>query len=128
MGIYIGVVGIQHGDEGKAAEVGDLTVYALERLDGELWTGRFNGGPNAGHTLWLPDYGEIKFHLTPAGIAFKGVSRAAVLSGVYVNPELFINEVTGIKKKFGDIYPMAACLLAGTRPQSSLFTLTRSAA
>ena len=48
------------GDGGKGKVVDALAEKAQLIV-------RFNGGPNAGHTV-NNEYGEFKFHLIPAGI------------------------------------------------------------
>lgn len=57
------VVGLQHGDEGKGKVVADL----IKRNDYDCCV-RFNGGPNAGHTLYLENGQKIVTHHIPSGI------------------------------------------------------------
>ena len=60
------VIGLQYGDEGKgkiAAGIANQVYYDL--------TARYNGGPNAGHTINLEDGKQLKLHQLPSGIAYK---------------------------------------------------------
>ena len=54
------VVGLQWGDEGK----GRVIDYLAEEADIVI---RYQGGANAGHTVWVEDERYI-FHLVPSGI------------------------------------------------------------
>lgn len=56
------IIGLQYGDEGK----GKITDYFAQKAD---WVIRFNGGSNAGHTLWV-DGKKIVTHSVPSGILF----------------------------------------------------------
>lgn len=56
------VVGLQHGDEGK----GKVVKYLIENGNYE-WCVRFNGGPNAGHTIYH-NGNKIITHQVPTGI------------------------------------------------------------
>jgi len=56
------VVGLQYGDEGK----GKVVSAVQDKFDAFV---RFNGGPNAGHTVVHNDR-VYKFHHLPSGAAF----------------------------------------------------------
>ena len=56
------VVGLQHGDEGKGKVVADLI-----KNNSYDYCVRFNGGPNAGHTLYLNNVKIVTHHI-PSGI------------------------------------------------------------
>lgn len=56
------VQGLQRGDEGKGRFV-DMLASEHEIV------ARYNGGPNAGHTVILPDDTEFDLHGIPSGIA-----------------------------------------------------------
>lgn len=60
------VVGLQHGDEGK----GKVTYHLLKH--GKYsYSIRYNGGPNAGHTIKDKDKdSEIVLHQVPCGVLF----------------------------------------------------------
>ena len=78
------VVGAQWGDEGKAGIV-DL-------LSGDAdWVVRFQGGPNAGHTVVVA--GEVfKLHLIPSGMV-RPEPRCMIGQGVVVDLEVLFSEV-----------------------------------
>ena len=58
------VVGLQLGDEGK----GKLTAHSLRERN-YTKSIRFNGGPNAGHTIWV-DGVKYETHGLPSGVLF----------------------------------------------------------
>lgn len=58
------VVGIQHGDEGK----GKVSNCLCKDNDYDLCV-RFNGGPNAGHTIYVNET-KIVLHQIPIGIIY----------------------------------------------------------
>ncbi len=78
------VVGAQWGDEGK----GKITDFLAG--DAEMVV-RYQGGPNAGHTVWVNDQ-QYKLHLVPSGILYPG--KACVIgNGVVVDPEVLVAEL-----------------------------------
>lgn len=78
------VVGAQWGDEGKGRIVDVLARRAHA-------VARFQGGPNAGHTVFI---GNEKFilHLTPMGI-LNPHTLCCIGLGVLVNPHVVIEEI-----------------------------------
>lgn len=78
------VVGAQWGDEGKAGIV-DLMAA------GAAWVVRFQGGPNAGHTVVVGEE-TFKLHLVPSGIVRPEV-RCLVGQGVVVDLDTFYSEI-----------------------------------
>ena len=74
------IIGLQYGDEGK----GKITDYFAQKAD---WVIRFNGGSNAGHTLWV-DGKKIVTHSVPSGILFPKcknfIGAACVLSLIHI--------------------------------------------
>ena len=83
------LLGLQWGDEGKGKIVDVLTAkYDI--------IARFQGGPNAGHTL---EFNNIKhvLHTIPSGIFHKNVINL-IGNGVVIDPVIFKNEIDGIKK------------------------------
>ena len=83
------LLGLQWGDEGKGKIVDVLTSkYDI--------IARFQGGPNAGHTL---EFNGIKhvLHTIPSGIFHKGVINL-IGNGVVIDPVIFQNEIMGIKR------------------------------
>lgn len=78
------LLGLQWGDEGKGKVVDVLTP----RYD---IISRFQGGPNAGHTL---EFEGKKFvlHTIPSGI-FQGGKKNIIGNGVVLNPAIFKKEI-----------------------------------
>ncbi|KAF1853133.1 hypothetical protein Lal_00009493 [Lupinus albus] len=89
MSTYV-VVGLQYGDEGK----GKITDVLSAKSD---YVVRFQGGDNAGHTVYV---GEEKFvlHLLPSGV-LQCKGKCIIANGVVVNPKSFIKEVNQIESK-----------------------------
>jgi adenylosuccinate synthase len=83
------VVGAQWGDEGKGKVVDIYTEFADNVV-------RYQGGNNAGHTLVVGDE-KIILHLIPSGILHAG-KRCIIGNGVVLDPEVFLKEVTNLKK------------------------------
>ncbi|GMA70492.1 adenylosuccinate synthetase [Leuconostoc litchii] len=84
------VVGSQWGDEGK----GKIVDFFAEHADAVV---RYQGGNNAGHTIW---HGDTKFELSalPSGIVTKG--QLAVLgNGVVINPEALLAEIKEVESQ-----------------------------
>ncbi len=89
------LLGLQWGDEGKGKIVDVLTSkYDI--------IARFQGGPNAGHTL---EFDGIKHVLRtiPSGIFHKD-SINIIGNGVVIDPVVFIKEIEGLEKFNIDIY------------------------
>ncbi|MEI6274405.1 MAG: adenylosuccinate synthase [Prolixibacteraceae bacterium] len=82
------LLGLQWGDEGKGKVVDVLTP----RYD--VIT-RFQGGPNAGHTL---EFNNIKhvLHTIPSGI-FRGDKMNVIGNGVVIDPSIFKKEIESLK-------------------------------
>lgn len=89
MGYVDVLLGLQWGDEGKGKIVDVLTP----RYD---MVARFQGGPNAGHTL---EFGGEKYILRsiPSGI-FQGNKTNLIGNGVVLDPVLFREEVESLSK------------------------------
>jgi len=90
------LVGIQWGDEGKAkiidhlAETADLVV-------------RFQGGNNAGHTIWVKDQKTV-LHLIPSGILHPQTINV-VGNGVVFDMNVFLQEAESLLAKGVDASP-----------------------
>ncbi len=83
------LLGLQWGDEGKGKIVDVLTLnYDI--------IARFQGGPNAGHTLEFDGIKHV-LHTIPSGIFHKGVINL-IGNGVVIDPVIFQNEIIGIEK------------------------------
>jgi adenylosuccinate synthase len=85
MGKNVVVIGTQWGDEGKGKLVDLLTEQAAAVV-------RFQGGHNAGHTLWVNGEKTV-LHLIPSGVLHDGV-QCLIGNGVVLCPEALIKEMT----------------------------------
>ncbi|RLD75583.1 MAG: adenylosuccinate synthase, partial [Bacteroidetes bacterium] len=86
------LLGLQWGDEGKGKIVDVLSPeYNI--------IARFQGGPNAGHSLEFGDFKHV-LHSIPSGI-FRDNTINVIGNGVVLDPVIFMNEVSKIK----DIMP-----------------------
>ena len=84
------LLGLQWGDEGKGKIVDMLTP------DYDV-IARFNGGPNAGHTI---EFGGMKhvLHIIPSGIFHKQKINL-IGNGVLIEPRIFQTEIEGLSAK-----------------------------
>ena len=83
------LLGLQWGDEGKGKIVDVLTrQYDL--------IARFQGGPNAGHTLEFEGHKHV-LHTIPSGI-FHSEAMNVVGNGVVIDPVIFCREIEELKK------------------------------
>jgi adenylosuccinate synthase len=78
------VIGTQWGDEGK----GKIVDWLAESVQGVV---RFQGGHNAGHTLWINGKKTI-LRLIPSGIMYPGVT-CFIGNGVVLSPEALLKEI-----------------------------------
>jgi len=86
------LLGLQWGDEGKGKVVDVLTP----RYD---VIARFQGGPNAGHTLEFEGTKHV-LHTIPSGIFHDGKSNV-IGNGVVIDPVVFKKEIDVIWTKQG---------------------------
>ncbi len=83
------LLGLQWGDEGKGKIVDALTQnYDI--------IARFQGGPNAGHTIVF-DENKYILHTIPSGI-FHKTALNVVGNGVVIDPVIFKNELENLDK------------------------------
>ena len=83
------LLGLQWGDEGKGKIVDVLTSkYDI--------VARFQGGPNAGHTLEFDGIKHV-LHTIPSGIFHRGVINL-IGNGVVIDPVIFEREINNINK------------------------------
>lgn len=82
------IIGTQWGDEGKGKVVDLLTNQADVVV-------RFQGGPNAGHTVVVGDKQTI-LHQVPSGILHEG-KKCVVGNGVVLDIENLIKEIEEVK-------------------------------
>ena len=88
------ILGLQWGDEGK----GKIVDYFAPRYD---VIARFQGGPNAGHTLYVNDQ-KIVLHQIPSGI-FHANTVNLIGNGVVLDPVTLRKECESVKS-FGVDY------------------------
>ena len=78
------VIGTQWGDEGK----GKIVDWLAESAQGVV---RFQGGHNAGHTLWI-NGNKTVLRLIPSGIMHDHVT-CYIGNGVVLSPEALLSEI-----------------------------------
>ena len=86
------LLGLQWGDEGK----GKIVDFLAPGYD---YIARFQGGPNAGHTLEFDGIKHV-LHQIPSGV-FRQGKHNIIGNGVVLDPVIFIDEIHQINKKFG---------------------------
>ncbi|HKK61002.1 MAG TPA: adenylosuccinate synthetase, partial [Bacteroidales bacterium] len=84
------LLGLQWGDEGK----GKIVDYLSSRYDAIC---RFQGGPNAGHTLYI-DGQKTVLHTIPSGIFREGVENI-IGHGVVIDPTILLKEIEDLVGK-----------------------------
>ena len=84
------ILGLQWGDEGK----GKIVDYLADKYD---LVCRFQGGPNAGHTIII---GENKYvlHTIPSGIFRQNITNV-IGNGVVIDPITMVRELTNLDKE-----------------------------
>jgi len=82
------VIGTQWGDEGK----GKIVDWLAESASGVV---RFQGGHNAGHTLWVNGKKTI-LRLIPSGIMHPSVT-CYIGNGVVLSPEALLKEISELE-------------------------------
>lgn len=97
------IVGMQWGDEGKGKIIHEQAKIAKEENNKKTWIVRYQGGPNAGHTVYvrMPTGEIIEFisHSAPSGLTNN--SDIAVGAHVAYDTEKFLNEVRDARRLFG---------------------------
>lgn len=83
------LLGLQWGDEGK----GKVVDYLAPKYD---VVARFQGGPNAGHTLEFDGHKHV-LHQIPSGI-FREKIKNIIGNGVVLDPIVFKKEIEGLSK------------------------------
>jgi adenylosuccinate synthase len=85
------ILGLQWGDEGK----GKIVDYFASKYD---VIARFQGGPNAGHTLYVgPENKKIVLHQIPSGVFHKGAVNL-IGNGVVLDPVTLRREADSVKE------------------------------
>jgi adenylosuccinate synthase len=91
------VVGAQWGDEGK----GKIVDFLAEQEQFDVGA-RFNGGPNAGHTV-VVDEGTFKLHHLPSTLV---LGRKSIMGcGMVIEPEIFFRELHELESRLRKVTP-----------------------
>lgn len=85
------IVGLYRGDEGKG-RFSDMWASQYDDV------GRYNGGPNAGHTVMSPDGRVLKLHGIPSGIGNPD-SKNVIGDGVFVDANKLTTEIDDLRDK-----------------------------
>ena len=88
------VIGTQWGDEGK----GKIVDWLAESVHGVV---RFQGGHNAGHTLWINGVKTV-LRLIPSGIMHPH-TICYIGNGVVLSPEALMSEIAELEKAGVDV-------------------------
>jgi len=99
------LLGLQWGDEGK----GKIVDYLANSYDA---VARFQGGPNAGHTL-IVNGEKIVLHTVPSGI-LQNKPLNIIGNGVVLDPVVFAAEIQKLQPAIPDIFNR---LIISTRTQ-----------
>lgn len=83
------LLGLQWGDEGK----GKIVDVLAPKYD---VVARFQGGPNAGHTLEFDGIKHV-LHQIPSGI-FRETTKNVIGNGVVLDPVIFLSEIEKLAK------------------------------
>jgi len=85
------ITGAQFGDEGKGAVV-------LEYLKNADICVRYNGGNNAGHTLYDQNDKEVKVNIAPSGIILPHITNV-IANGCVVDLEVLDDNIKGLETR-----------------------------
>lgn len=88
------LLGLQWGDEGKG-KIADILAPKYDVI------ARFQGGPNAGHTLIFNNQ-KFVLHTIPSGV-FRADTQNIIGNGVVIDPIIFSDEIEHIKKDAHDL-------------------------
>ncbi|AGF48376.1 adenylosuccinate synthase [Candidatus Kinetoplastibacterium oncopeltii TCC290E] len=90
----IAIIGTQWGDEGK----GKIVDWLTDSVSGVV---RFQGGHNAGHTLWINGLKTV-LRLIPSGIMRSHVT-CFIGNGVVLSPEALLKEIAELESAGIDV-------------------------
>ncbi len=88
------LIGLQWGDEGK----GKIVDFLASKYD---IIARFQGGPNAGHTLYVQGE-KVVLHTIPSG-AFQPHCLNLIGNGVVIDPVILQKEIENVSKRQPDL-------------------------
>ncbi|MEW5919509.1 MAG: adenylosuccinate synthase [Bacillota bacterium] len=86
----LSVVGCQWGDEGK----GKITDFLAAQADVVV---RYQGGPNAGHTVTIENE-TFKLHHLPCGILYQG-KTCIIGNGMVLDAPILLSELANLEKR-----------------------------
>lgn len=95
------LLGLQWGDEGKGKIVDVISKKTKHNREGYDIIARFQGGPNAGHTLVFDGIKHVT-HIIPSGIFHKNCINI-VGNGVVIDPVVFKKEIEDLTKLGVDV-------------------------
>ncbi len=84
------ILGLQWGDEGK----GKIVDFLADKYD---IIARFQGGPNAGHTLYIDGVKHV-LHTIPSGIFREGKINY-IGNGVVIDPVTLVKEIENLERQ-----------------------------
>ncbi|MBK8347064.1 MAG: adenylosuccinate synthase [Saprospiraceae bacterium] len=90
------ILGLQWGDEGK----GKIVDYLADKYD---MVCRFQGGPNAGHTIKI-DGAKYVLHTIPSGIFREDIINV-IGNGVVLDPITMVKEMEALEKAGVNFWP-----------------------
>jgi len=88
------ILGLQWGDEGK----GKIVDYLADNYD---IVARFQGGPNAGHTIIIGDQ-KFVLHIMPSGIFREHITNL-IGNGVVIDPVILMKEISSLENSNFDV-------------------------
>lgn len=88
------VIGLCYGDEAKARACQYL-IEKVKRQNYYDFVAKFNGGPNAGHTIYINDQ-KVVFHQVPIGVVYNIPS--VIGSGCVVHISSLLDEIDSLEK------------------------------
>ncbi|MBK6546855.1 MAG: adenylosuccinate synthase [Saprospiraceae bacterium] len=89
------ILGLQWGDEGK----GKIVDFLADKYHAVC---RFQGGPNAGHTLWIEGR-KFVLHTLPSGI-FRKNTLNLIGNGVVIDPITLAREIQMVSEDVPDLH------------------------
>ncbi len=96
----IAFIGAQTGDEGKGVRVAYYVKKAVSKIPSQnssVWTMRWQGGANAGHTVFC-DGLKYALHQVPSGILIDGTYNI-MGEGVFLEPRGIVKEIILLREK-----------------------------
>jgi len=88
------ILGLQWGDEGK----GKIVDFLADKYQAVC---RFQGGPNAGHTLWIHGK-KFVLHTLPSGV-FRTNTLNLIGNGVVIDPSTLVKELDMLAQVIPDL-------------------------